>query len=235
MRLFNRKQGSVKKADKRNEDNYPYLEKSALRQNNITRLTIDERWTKLFASLPMSPAIEKMQNEMNELIKKEAMLRQEQESLEPNKRKLMQTIMDLTKDAFEENDDQAKSELKRCKKEIERINDRMEKIQEEIERNNDELREANLRLLIETVQYVFSTLKNNKERAEAITRELESIKERENALREELDSINLDWTSFAVYFTELLGSDHVKRLESQFGLEGLIKNETGNSRADAQN
>lgn len=235
MRLFKKRPGFARKAGRPGEYKYAYLDKSVLRQNNITRLTIDERWTKLFSGLPMSPAIERMQNEMNELIKQEAMLRHEQESLEPNKRRIMKKIISLTRDAFEENDDEAKSELKKCRKEIERINDRMDIILEDIERTNDELREANIRLLNETVHHVFPTLRNNKERAEAITKELERIRQRENELKEELESINLDWTSFAVNFTELIGSDHVKRLEGQFELEGLKKDEADNSGADAEN
>lgn len=232
MALFRKRSKSGKAVENPEGEAHNYIDMAMLRQNNITRLTIDERWTKLFANLPMSPAIEKARNEMNELIKKEAMLLKEQENLEPNKKRIMNKIMSLTKEAFEDNNNAAKSELKECRKEIERINDRMEKILEDIERINAALREANVRLLNETVDYVFSTLRSNKERAEAITQELERIRQREKVLQGELDSINLDWTSFAVNFTELLGSDLVKRLESRFGLEGL-KHETDNTGTDA--
>jgi len=235
MRRLKKEPGFGRKFGRTGDHEYTYLDRSVLKQNNITRLTIDERWTRLFSSLPMSPAIERMQNELNELIKKEALLKQEQESLEPTKKKIMNRIIYLTRDAFEENDAEAKTELKRCSREIERINDRMDKILEDIERISDELREANMTLLNETVHYIFSTLKNNKERAEAIIKELELIREKEKALKEELESINLDWTSLAVDLTELIGAEHVKRLESQFGLEGLKKDEAVNSGSDEGN
>lgn len=234
MSLFKRRSHIGKEAEKSGGETQAIIDAAVLRENNITRLTIDERWTKLFVNLPMSPAIEKAQNEMNELIKKEAMLRQEQENLEPNKKKLMNKIISLTKGAFEDNDDAAKAELRDCKREIERINDRMDKIHEDIERVNNDLREANIRLLNETVSYIFSTLRSNKERAEAITKELEEIRQREKKLQEELDTINLDWTSFAINFTDLLGSDLVNKLETQYGLEGL-KHETDHAGADEKN
>jgi len=232
--FFWKKRNTENREDKPGKDDHVLIDAAVLRQNGISRLTIDERWTRLFVNLPMSPAIEKAQNEMNELIKKEAMLLQERDSLEPRKKRLMNKIISLTRDAFDNNDETAKSDLKECKKEIERINERMEKILEDIEQMNDELREANIRLLDETVRYIFSTLRHNKERAEAITKELEQIRQKERALQEELDAINLDWTSFAVNFTELLGSDLVKKLESQYGLEGL-KHETHNAGTDAKN
>jgi len=229
-----KKPNTQKRERKNGKEAQALIDASVLKKNNISRLTIDERWIRLFVNLPMSPAIEKAQNEMNELIKKEAMLLQEQESLEPRKKKVMNRIISLTKDAFDNNDEAAKSELRDCRKEIERINERMEKILEDIEKVNNELKVANIRLLNETVRYVFSTLRSNRERAETITRELERIRQKEQELQEELDSINLDWTSYAVQFTELLGSDLVKTLESQYGLEGL-KHETDNSGTDAKN
>lgn len=232
MALFSRKSGSGRK--QRNSRDYPFLDKSVLKENNITRLTIDERWTRLFAGLPMPPSIEKLQNEVNELIKKEAMLRQEQETLEPSKKKVMNKIISLTKEAFDDNDAAAKAELGKCKREIERINGRMEEIVGDIEKVTNELQDANLKLLNETVQYIFSTLKKNRERAEAIARELQALEQKERELKRELAAINLDWTSYAVNFTELLGAENVKRLESLFGLEGL-KHEAGNTGTDEEN
>ena len=70
---------------------------------------------------------------MNELIKQEAMLQNEQDNLEPQKRKAMAAIMNLTKEAFEEDNDEAKYKLKENKKEIERINKRINDVMEELE------------------------------------------------------------------------------------------------------
>lgn len=208
------------------------LDMAVLKKNNITRLTIDERWTRLFASMPMSPELEKAQAEMNELIKKEAVLKNEQDNLEPSKKKCMNQIISLTQEAFEHNSDSAKVKLKECKKEIERINGRMDKIMEEVEQIDNQLKEANINLLINSIHYIFTTLKGNKKRSKDIQEELTAIEKRQKELTEELESINVDWTSYAVNITELIGSDNVRTLEKEFGLEEL-SNETGNSGANA--
>lgn len=234
MPLFKKKFVPEKVEEKADPSTAVMLDAATLRQHDITRLTIDERWTKLFVSIPMSPELGKAQNDMNELIKKEAMLKNEQDNLEPSKKKTMNLIMGLTKDAFENNNVDAKSRLKDCKKEIERINDRMNRILEDIEKTDDELREANIKLLNDTVKHIFTTLRNNKDRAQAIKEELAAIEKRGADLKSELESINLDWTSFAVNFTDLIGTDLVKKLESEYGLEEL-KNETDNSGTDADN
>jgi chromosome segregation ATPase len=229
--LFKKKTASAKRNGKLSPAADINLDMAILRQNNITRLTIDERWTKLFVGVPLCPELAKAQDEMNELIKKEAMLKNEQDSLEPAKKKCMNLIIGLTKEAFENNSDKAKSRLKECRKEIERINDRMNRILEDIEKTNDQLKEANVKLLNDTVRYIFTTLKNNKDRANAINEELAALAAREAELKTELESISLDWTSYAVNLTELLGADLVKRLEEEYGL-GDLKNETDNSGTD---
>ncbi len=204
---------------------------SILRQNNITRLSIDERWTKLFVTIKRSPELEQAEKEMNELIKKEAMLKNEQDNLEPSKRKCMTEIMNLTKEAFEDDNAEAKERLKVCKKEIEKINSRMNDILEDIEKLEDTLKEANHKLLEESTTYIFSTLKAYKDRSVEIQTELMALEQREKALREELETLSVDWTQYATDLTELIGTDQVKRLEGEFGLEEL-ENEAADTPTD---
>lgn len=233
MGLFRKKQlpnlSSRKKGRRR--ASFIELDPSILRKNDITRLTIDERWTKLFVNIKMTPEIEKAEKEMNELIKEEAMLKKEQESLEPQKRRLMNEILNLTRDAFENNNDAAKDRLQECKKEIERINARINEITEDVEKINDRLKKANLELLNNSVNYIFATLKSQNEKALKIKNELKEIEKRKNELMTELETIKVDWTQYAVDLTNLIGADPVKQFEEAYKLEGL-KDETVDASAD---
>ena len=183
MQLFRRKpKKDSKEIESQKGITNVQFDSSILRKNNITRLSIDERWTKLFVTIQMPPELKKSEEEMNELIKKEAMLKNEQENLEPQKRKCMKQIMSLTKEAFENDNEEAKKKLKECKKEIERINDRTNNILEDIEELEEEMREANLELLNRSINYIFSTLKVNNERALQIKKSLQRLKKKENCL-----------------------------------------------------
>ncbi len=236
MQLFKRKQ---KKNSQVNEpvegvNANVIFDSSILRKNNITRLSIDERWTKLFVTIKITPELQKAEEEMNELIKEEAMLRNEQDNLEPQKRKCMNQIMNLTKEAFDNDNDTAKQKLKECKKEIEKINDRINNILEDVENLEDKLREENLNLLNKSINYIFSTLKTNNERALEIKEELAEMEEKKKLLGEELETISLDWTQYAVDLTELIGTDPVKEFEEAYKLEGL-KDEAVDTSADESN
>ncbi|NLX64697.1 MAG: hypothetical protein GX022_08005 [Clostridiaceae bacterium] len=235
MQLFRRKQKDSKGIKSSTAVNANVrFDASVLRKNNITRLSIDERWTKLFVDIQMSPELKKAEEEMNGLIKREAMLKNEQENLEPQKRRCMNQIMSLTKEAFENNNETAKQQLKECKKEIERINERINNIQEDIDKLEDKLREANLEFLNKSINYIFSELKAKNERALQIKKELAELEERKKLLSQELENISLDWTKYAVDLTELIGADPVKEFEEAYKLEGL-KDETVDTSADETN
>jgi chromosome segregation ATPase len=236
MWLFKRKSGSdaTNQALKAEEKKNVSFDASILRQNNITRLSIDERWTKLFVSMKISPELDKAEKEMGELIKTEAMLKNEQENLEPQKRKCMSEIISLTEEAFNNESDEAKKKLEECKNGIENINTRINSVLGDIEDLDGELKSANLKLLEDSIAYIFKTLKKNKDRSFEIQKELTEIEQKENALREELNSISIDWTKYAVDLTNLIGTDEVKRLELQFGL-GENEDETADATADEGN
>ncbi|NLL67789.1 MAG: hypothetical protein GX236_08865 [Clostridiaceae bacterium] len=223
MLLFWRKQkvsSGLNEAAEETDVNVTF-DSSILRKNDITRLSIDERWTKLFVTIKMPPELEEAEAEMNELIKQEAMLKSEQDNLEPEKRKCMKQIMSLTKEAFEDDNETAKQKLKECRKEIERINERINDVLEDVENLEDRMREANVELLNKSINYIFSTLKTNNERALEIKQELAEIEEKKKLLCEELETISLDWTQYAIDLTNLIGTDPVKEFEEAYKLEGL--------------
>lgn len=234
MRWLKRIAKSYKKDLTQNENQITdvVFDASVLRKRDITRLSIDERWTKLFATIPMPPEIKKAEDEMNELIKQEAMLRNEQDNLEPQKRKAMAEIMNLTKEAFEDDNKEAKQMLKHHKKEIERINGRIDNVLEDIEKISDSLREANIEILNKSINYIFSTLRNNNEKAIGIKEELAEIGQRQKLLTEELDAISLDWTNYSIEITELIGSDPVREFENAYRLEGFRKDEAVDTSPD---
>ena len=236
MQLFKRKQkaGSQVKGTAEGSNANVTFDSSILRKNNITRLSIDERWTKLFVTIKITPELQKAEEEMNVLIKEEAMLKNEQDNLEPQKRKCMKEIMNLTKDAFENDSDTAKQGLKECKKEIEKINNRIDNVLEDIEKLEEKMREANLELLNRSINYIFTTLKANNERALDIKKELTELEDKKKLLCDELETISLDWTQYAVDLTELIGTDPVKEFESVYKLEGL-KDEAVDTSADESN
>lgn len=197
----------------------PVLEPAILRQNNVSRLTLDERWTGLFTGLNLPPVLLELQQKMNELVKQEALHNGELERMEPTKRKAMNEIIRLTKEAFEDGDEKARQKLLKRREEIESINLRWSKLLEERDVLTDNLRELNLQLLLETARYVFSTMRRAQTEVPAIDVEIKQLEDRLVELRQARERLALDWNKMSEPFTKLYGTAYVRQLETQFAPE----------------
>lgn len=197
----------------------PPMEPAALRQNNVTRLTLDERWTGLFTGLTLPPSLLELQQQMNELIRQEANQNGELERLEPTKKRAMHDIIRLTKEAFEDGDEKAKAILLNKREEIETINLRWSKLLEERDALVDTMRDLNVQLLQETVRHVFATMRRAQTEVPALDAEIRELEARLHQRRQDRDRLALDWNHLSEPFSRLLGTPYVRQLETQFVLE----------------
>lgn len=217
----------------------PPLDPSCLRQNNVTRLTLDERWTGLFTGLTLPAGLLALQQQMNEVIKQEALHTGELERLEPSKKKAMNEIIRLTKEAFEDGDEKAKALLVKRREEIEAINLRWSKLMEQRDGYADRFRELNMEMLRETARHVFATLRRARHEIPALDAEIRSLEDNLQALRQQRERLALDWSKLSEPFSRLYGTAYVRQLETQFSQEiqesrAWLAVEDGSSARDAE-
>ncbi len=202
---------------------------ATLKKNDIVILTLDERWNRIFKIIPVSPGIKKLQDSLNGLLGKEASLFQEQQNVEPEKRKHMDRILMLTQKAFEENDEKAKQMLAESGEKIEWLNRRAKELENELYNMKDKIREANFRLLEETVRYVYGAMAKSREKEKQLDRELEIAKRRLKELQNKRSNLAADWTEVYAFFHDLLGPDELTRLDRIFLKSEVRENEAGQS------
>ena len=218
MALFSKKKKLPGTAQETNIE-VPSIDATILRKNNIVLLTIDERWTGLFSGKTLSPKLTELQNTMNEMLRKEASLRQEMENIEPSKKKALQHIMKMTKDAFEGGDVKAKESLQKSRDEIERINLRWSSLVEEIDTIELQLKDINLQILKHTVIAVIDTMRKGKEKLPRIAEEISGLENQLLRLKNERDHLAVNWSDLSEPFTKLFGTEYVHLLESAFAKE----------------
>ena len=226
MALFGKKNPKVVKAGgKQNhatsDVQIPPLDPAVLRQNNVTRLTLDERWTGLFTGQMLPPSLLELQQQMNELIRQEANQNGELERLEPTKKRAMHDIIRLTKEAFEDGDEKAKAILLKKREDIEAINLRWSKLLEDRDTLLDTMRDLNVRLLEETLRQVFSTMRRAQTEVPALDAEIRDLEARLQQRRQDRERLALDWNHLVEPFSRLLGTPYVRQLETQFAPEIL--------------
>ncbi|NLG88287.1 MAG: hypothetical protein GX494_03580 [Clostridiaceae bacterium] len=202
---------------------------ATLKKNDITILTLDERWNRLFRIIPINAAVKKRQDFLNKLLAQEAGLYQEKNNIDPEKKKLINTIISLTPEAFDKNDENAKLTLQKSKQRIEALNKRAEELEEELYEKREEIRRANFKLLEETVRLVYSVMRKSRKREQRIEKEINSLKKRLKELQTLKQSITTDWTDVYAFFHTLLGAEELTKLDKLFLKPEVENHEDGES------
>ncbi len=192
------------------------LDIKVLRKNNISLLILDERWNKLFVNTPKTPAVERCEQKLRELLMEEARLTTEQKEIAASKKRHMDRIMRLTTAVFENNDENAIREMQVSENEIKRINDRKVHIDKQLDGMPERIRQANLELLEHTVNVVYFKITASKKRVLELEKLIEETRTRLMEYIDEKESLSQDDTDIYSYFHDLLGGEELEKLDREF-------------------
>ncbi len=207
--LFNRKKAE------------PDLDIKVLIKNDISLLTLDERWNGLFKNIVKTSGIADSENKITEMLKEQSRLISESKEISVRKKECMDNIIRLTTEVFDNNNQEAHSEMQECEKTILGINNRMKEIEKKLEEIPDEIRQANLELLEQTVKLVYFSIRENHEKVVVLDQEIFETRDKLKKLIEERELIAQDDTDTYSYFHDLLGGDTLQKLDEQyFGSNG---------------
>ena len=128
--------------------------RSALSEKKIPILTLDNKWHQLFnQSAQPDKRIKRLEDKLNDLLKKQGKANTETKEIKKLKRKLMQEIMENAQDASSGNDiaaqkimDENKRLLDDCNKKIRGYKDELLELPEKIDKVNRELMRVTLEI-----------------------------------------------------------------------------------------
>lgn len=192
------------------------FDKKVLKKNNIHILILDERWNGLFKDTEKTVEIKDCEKKLRELLKNEAHLTSEAKDLAHRKKVCMDTIIQLTSEVFDKNDEQAKEKMQKCEKEIKYTNKRLKEIEEELEVNPDKVRDANLELLEHTVNTVYFKMHENKKRYKELEKIIEVTTQKLKEYTEEMEVLSQGDTDVYSYFHDLIGGEELEKLDKEY-------------------
>ncbi|MCX7920992.1 MAG: hypothetical protein N3B21_03055 [Clostridia bacterium] len=200
---------------KRNERKANF-DRKILRKNDISLLTLDERWNSLFANTEKTPEIVASENKIMELLKEQSRFIEESKENSALKKDLMGKIITLTTEVFDKNNEAAKKEMQECEKEIKRINERAGVLQEGLDNIPDLIKEANLELLEHTVNQVYFKIRANQKRVAELEHLIEETRTKLKEYIDEKESLSEDYTEIYSWFHDLLGGEELEKLDKEF-------------------
>ena len=182
-------------------------------KNDISLLTLDERWNGLFKNMEKTNDIIECENRIKELLKEQSRLITESKEISIKKKECMDSIIRLTTEVFDKNNKEAHTKMQECEKSIVAINKKMEENQERLLDIPKEIREENLKLLEYTVKQVYFSIRENQVRVTELDKEIAEAKERLKKMIEERELLAEDYSDTYSYFHDLLGKDELQKLD----------------------
>lgn len=192
------------------------FDRKVLRKNDISLLILDERWNNLFSNVEKTPRIIACEEKLKEKLKEQARLTAESKRLPEKKKRLMDRIIKLTPEAYEQNIEEAKTEMAACEKEITQINERIKKIRDELDEIPEYIREINLELLECTVNEVYFKIRIGQKRVLELDKLIEETREKLKAYIDEKEALAQGDADVYSYFHDLLGGEELEKLDKEY-------------------
>lgn len=132
--------------------------REALVGKKIPILTLDNQWHKLFTQAGENEEIQALEEELNELLKRQGKANTELKSLNSLKKKLMQEIVSI----MELPDSSGKEKkMSENKQKIEEINQQVEDYNDELMDLPKQIDEANMNLMVATMHICYEKIQKN--------------------------------------------------------------------------
>ncbi|MCX7841743.1 MAG: hypothetical protein N2489_01545 [Clostridia bacterium] len=192
------------------------FDRKILRKNDISLLTLDERWQSLFANAEKSPEILRSEEKVKELLKEQSRLIAESKEIAGRKKIYMDRIIKLTTEAYDNDNDKAKEDMQKCQKDIKSINERLEYIEKELDNIPELIKEANLELLENTVIHVYFNIRSKQKRVEELEKLIEETRNKLKEYIDEKEALSQDNTDIYSYFHDLLGKEELEKLDKEY-------------------
>lgn len=155
-----------------------------LKNKKIAVLTLDNKWHKLFPQGNKPKAIQQLEEEVNECVKREATLRTDIKDLKKLKRKLMDGIVSSMEDTSNHKRTKKMEESQRL---ILEINEKLENYEAELLELPGKTKAANTALMLESMDYCYNQMHKNSEEIKEIAEWIKKVRVelKKNVLRKQ--------------------------------------------------
>lgn len=141
--------------------------KPALEGRKIPVLTLDNKWHKLFTQIDPDPQIKKLEEELNDLVKRQGKLTTESKDIKRLKKKLMDEIVGNTEELGQGKADVDKK-MDENKRLISECNEKLETYQDELLELPKQINDINYRLMLHTMEICYERITSNTAEIEEI-------------------------------------------------------------------
>lgn len=188
----------------------------ALEGKKIPVLTLDNKWHRLFTQAEPDKRIKRLEEELNNLLKRQGKANTDIKEIKKIKKKLMAEIVEKADEAATGKDSRAEKKLAENKRLINECNEKMESYEDELIELPREIDRVNKELMVETMAVCYDRLKKNeseiKETAEWVAKIRVELKKR-LIRKQEKEQMNQE---LYAYMHDILGADVIDIFDMEY-------------------
>lgn len=137
--------------------------KAALTDKKIPILTLDNKWHRLFTQTEPTPAISRLEQRLNELLKRQGKLNTETKEIKKLKKKLMDEIVSVRDEMEQGQSNALEKKVEDNKRLLAECNEKLEGCQDELMELPREIEKTNQELMLLTMEICYDKLQANTE------------------------------------------------------------------------
>ncbi len=197
---------------KKNEEN-KNIDIINLKKTKTPILVLDKNWHYMFPPGRKSQKMLDLEKQLNELLKEQGKLTNQQKDYKQLKKGHMNKIVTLMEEAYNNENTKAKEDMAEAQRCIEEINQKVEDMQQRLYDIPQQMKQVNNQLLTESVQMCYDEIKSNRRRLNQLDLEISDLRQRlkdrieEKTLKEEM----IERTY--IFLHNLVGPDIVNKLD----------------------
>lgn len=189
----------------------------ALKEKKIPILTLDNKWHRLFTQTNPNKAILRLEEELNDLLKKQGKATTESKDIKRLKKKLMQEIVENAEGTAEGNNQKAMKKMEDNKRLINECNERLTMYEDQLIELPGEIDRVNRELMLQTMDICYDTLKTNETEIEETVKWVAAIRvelKKRLIRKQEMEQMNQELYS---YMHDIFGAEVIEIFDMKYG------------------
>lgn len=189
----------------------------ALKEKKIPILTLDNKWHRLFTQTNPNKTILRLEEELNDLLKKQGKATTESKDIKRLKKKLMQEIVENAEGTAEGNNQKALKKMEDNKRLINECNERLTMYEDQLIELPGEIDRVNRELMLQTMDICYDTLKTNETKIEETAKWVAAIRvelKKRLIRKQEMEQMNQELYS---YMHDIFGAEVIEIFDMKYG------------------
>lgn len=206
----------------------------ALEGKKIPILTLDNTWHKLFTQTDPTPEILRLEEELNDLLKKQGKFNTESRQVKTIKKKLMDEIVEIMNDIGSETSKKTEKILDEKRRLIEECNQKLEEYNDEALDLPKKISDVNYKLMLATMETCYDQIQANNEQIEEISAWVDKIRvelKKNVVIKQQKLQRN---QNFYTYMHNIFGADVIDMFDMKYGIEPILYSETNNKKETSE-